>query len=157
MPSIARVLVDLSLDKEFDYRIPEFLADTIRIGSRVSVPFGRREAEGFVVGFAEESDFPGLKSIARLVGKKPLVEENILALARWMADYYCCPVEQAVRTVLPSAVRRKGARFKEQLFVELTELANDAEALAGLRKKAEAQARVVDILLASGPETAAVA
>ena len=155
MPSIARVLVDLSLDKEFDYRIPEFLADTIRIGSRVSVPFGRREAEGFVVGFAEESDFPGLKSIARLVGKKPLVEENILALARWMADYYCCPVEQAVRTVLPSAVRRKGARFKEQLFVELTEMANDAEALAGLRKKAEAQARVVDILLASGPETVA--
>ncbi len=153
MPGIAKVLVDLSLDREFDYRVPDELADTVRIGSRVSVPFGRREAEGFVVGFAEASDFPGLKSIARVVGKKPLVEENILALARWMADYYCCPVEQAVRTVLPSAVRRKGAKFKEQLFVEATEMAQHASALADLRKKAAAQARALDTLLATGPAT----
>ncbi len=151
MPSIARVVVDLSLDREFDYLIPEELSALVRIGSRVSVPFGRREAEAFVVGFAQESQFPGLKSITRVVGKKPLVEENILALARWMADYYCCTVEQAVRTVLPSAVRRKGARFKEQLFVDLTDMGKDPVALEALRKKAATQARVIESLMASGP------
>ena len=153
MPAIAKVLVDLSLDREFDYLIPDELADFVRVGSRVSVPFGRREAEGFVVGFSEESSFDHLKAIARVVGKKPLVEENILALARWMADYYCCPVEQAVRTVLPSAVRRKGAKFKEQLFVELTDLGRDADTVAAVRKKAVAQARVLETLAAQGPVT----
>ena len=153
MPAIARVVVDLSLDREFDYLIPPELANQVRIGSRVSIPFGHRETEGFVVGFVEESDFPDLKSIARVVGKKPLVEENILALARWMADYYCCSVEQAVRTVLPSAVRRKGAKFKEQLFVNLTEAGHDPAVLEPLRKKAAAQARVIETLLAGGPCT----
>ena len=153
MPAYARVLVDLSLDREFDYLIPDFLEDTVRIGSRVEVPFGSRTAQGFVVGLIPDSEVPGLKSIARVVGKKPLVEENILALARWMADYYCCPVEQAVRTVLPSAVRRKGAKFKEQLFVEPTEMARDPLALAALRKKAASQARVVDTLLELGAAT----
>jgi primosomal protein N' (replication factor Y) len=153
MPAIAKVLVDLSLDREFDYRIPDEMEALVRIGSRVSVPFGRREAEGFVVGFSEESSFDNLKSIARVVGKKPLVEENILALARWMADYYCCPVEQAVRTVLPSAVRRKGAKFKEQLFVELTEQGRAVDAVAAVRKKAAGQARVLEALLADGPCT----
>lgn len=153
MPCYARVVVDLSLDREFDYLIPDFLADTVRIGSRVEVPFGTRTAQGFVVGLMPDSEVPGLKAIARVVGKKPLVEENILALARWMADYYCCPVEQAVRTVLPSAVRRKGAKFKEQLFVEPTDLARDSAALAALRKKAASQARVVDTLLDLGSAT----
>jgi len=147
------VVVDLSLDREFDYRIPDELTAEVKVGSRVEVPFGRRTAQGFVVGLLDESQVPGLKSIARVVGKKPLVEENILALARWMADYYCCPVEQAVRTVLPSAVRRKGARFKEQLFVEITERARDVDAVAELRVKAEAQARVLDTLLAGGAAT----
>ena len=150
MPAIAKVLVDLSLDREFDYLIPDELADFVRIGSRVSVPFGKREAEGFVVGFSEESSFDKLKAIARVVGKKPLVEENILALARWMADYYCCTVEQAVRTVLPSAVRRKGAKFKEQLFVDATEQGRHPGALVPLRAKTPAQARVLDLLVKDG-------
>lgn len=153
MAAFARVVVDLSLDREFDYRIPEELAETVRVGSRVEVPFGRRTAQGFVVGLLEESDVPGLKSIARVVGKKPLVEENILALARWMADYYCCPVEQAVRTVLPSAVRKPGARFKEQLFAELTEAAADPLVLAALQKKAASQARVIEALKKGGALT----
>ncbi len=153
MAPFARVVVDLSLDREFDYRIPEELADQVRVGSRVEVPFGRRTTQGFVVGLIEESDVPGLKPIARVVGKRPLVEENILTLARWMADYYCCPVEQSVRTVLPSAVRRKGARFKEQLFVEATGAAHDPAVLPALRKKAISQALALETLLAQGPVT----
>lgn len=153
MAAFARVVVDLSLDREFDYRIPEELAEAVRVGSRVEVPFGRRTAQGFVVGLLEESDVPGMKSIARVVGKKPLVEENILALARWMADYYCCPVEQAVRTVLPSAVRKPGARFKEQLFAEVTDAAADPLVLAALQKKAASQARVLEVLKKSGALT----
>lgn len=148
MCRIARVVVDLSLDREFDYLVPKELETRARIGSRVSVPFGRREATGYIVGFVDTSAFSRLKPIRSIVGKKPLVEENILGLARWIADYYVSPVEQAVRTVLPSAVRRVSARFKEVNVVTPTDLARNAEEVAKLRRKAAAQAKILDALAA---------
>ncbi len=150
MRPIARIVVDLSLDREFDYLVPETLAGSLQIGSRVEVPFGRRLVNGYVVGFSESSSFPNLKPIQAIVGKKPLVEENILGLARWISDYYVAPVELAVRTVLPSAVRQVSARFKEVNLVELTELARDGEQVAALRRKAALQGKVIDAL-AAGP------
>ena len=56
MSRIAKVAVDLSLDREFDYLIPDELISAVEIGSRVSVPFGHRQVNGFVVGFADDSE-----------------------------------------------------------------------------------------------------
>jgi primosomal protein N' len=39
----------------------------------------------------------------------------MLRLARWVADYYAAPFESAIAAILPAAVRRDGAKFKEQL------------------------------------------
>ncbi len=150
MSRVARVVVDLSLDREFDYLVPGELSDALQVGSRVEVPFGRRTVSGYVVSFVESSSFPNLKPIKAMIGKKPLVEENILNLARWIADYYVAPVELAVRTVLPSAVRQTSARFKEVNIVSLTEQASDLEQVAALRRKAAVQGKVMDAL-AAGP------
>lgn len=148
MPRIARIVVDLALDREFDYLVPEELAGEIRIGSRVEAPFGRRTVTGYVVGFPDSSPHPDLKCIRKIIGKKPMIEENILNLARWIADYYVAPVELAVRTVLPGAVRRPDIRHKEITVVSPAELAADPLAVAELRRKAPAQARVLDELAA---------
>lgn len=150
MVRIARVVVDLALDREFDYLVPDELAGEARLGSRVLVPFGHRRVHGYIVGFADSSSIENLKPIERIVGRKPLVEERILELARWIADYYMAPLEKAVQTVLPGAVRKPGARFKETRIVSRTEKADDALAVAELRKKAPAQGRVLDAL-AGGP------
>jgi primosomal protein N' (replication factor Y) len=48
---IVRVVVDVALDREFDYLVPESLQADITVGRRVVVPFGRRVIEGYVVGF----------------------------------------------------------------------------------------------------------
>src|SRR5438094_10307007 len=77
---IAKVVVDLALDREFDYRIPPHLAATVHIGSRVTVPFGRRNAQGYVVGVADSSPYPKLKDLGEVVGKKPLLNDRILEL-----------------------------------------------------------------------------
>ncbi len=120
MASIAKVVVEISLDREFDYRIPAHLQASIKVGSQVTVPFQSRELRGFVVGLAHSSAFAGkLKEIAGVVGEKPLIPDEIMKLAYWIADYYCAPIEHAVRTVLPSAVRKRGARHKRQLVVSL--------------------------------------
>ena len=137
MPLIARVVVDMSLGREFDYRIPAALRDRIHVGSRVRVPFGRTRKEGFVVATADESSHGTLKDILDVRGEHPFLDAGMVALARWMADYYCAPLEAAVRTVLPAAVRRQGASHRETLHVQACGPA-DAEQAKGLGPKQRA-------------------
>lgn len=161
MQRIATVIVDLSLDREFDYRVPEELADSVRLGSRVAVPFGKARTTGYVVQLsarpdADPADGPGssrsrrLKSILRVEGQKPYVDETMLRLVRWMGDYYCAPLEAAMRTVLPGAVRRRGAGFKTRKFVELNKpAAEDSKPVPeGQRKRrpSSQQAAVLALL-----------
>lgn len=116
---IAKVVVDVAADREFDYLIPESLAGQVQLGSRVNLTFGSRTTQGYVVGLSEHSSHPKLKPLISVVGNKPYIAPHLLKLARWMADYYCAPVELAVQAILPGAVRKQAAKFKEQLFVQI--------------------------------------
>jgi primosomal protein N' (replication factor Y) len=146
--SIAKIVVDLALDREFDYRIPSQLAGVVQIGSRVAVPFGKRTAQGYVVGLADNSTYPQLKEIAEVIGKKPLLGDKILELTRWMGKYYCCPVELCVKCALPEVVRKAKISWKERQYVKPGKIS--AEVLTKLRKRAPKQARVLEILQKSG-------
>lgn len=148
MTHIAKVVVDIALDREFDYVIPETLRACIRIGSCVRVPFGSKETQGYVVAFSDRSDRSELKSILAPVGERPMLSENMLRLARWIADYYAATIEQAIRTLLPCAVRRHGAHFKEQLCVTPAPVAEGD--LAGHVKLSPKQASVMELLRGKG-------
>ena len=88
MASIAKVVVEISLDREFDYRIPAHLQSMIMVGTQVVVPFQSRELRGFVVGLANRSAFQEkLKEISGVVGEKPLIPDPVMKLAYWIADY----------------------------------------------------------------------
>ena len=137
-------MVDLALDREFDYPIPAHLADAVQIGSRVAVPFGRTTAKGYVVGLADKSAYDKLKEIGEVVGKKPLLGDKILELTRWMGKYYCCPVELAVKCALPEVVRKSKISWKERQYVKPGKIS--PEDLAKLRKRAPKQARALEIL-----------
>ncbi len=147
---IARVIVDLSLNREFDYRIPDALRGTLQVGDKVSVPFGNRHAQGFVVALSENSERSDLKEVAARVGDKPLVTPGILELARWMSEYYACPIENAVRTVLPGVVRRSATGAKERLLAALSDPPPGPEVLVRLREKAPKQARALELLQEHG-------
>ena len=150
MGRIAKVIVEIALNREFDYRIPEDLAADIVPGVQVEVPFGKRFTRGFVTAVVERTELAEVKDIRRRVGDKPLIEPAILELARWISGYYCAPIEHAVRTVLPSAVRGKGARFKERLHVACEPEACMAAALAALRAGAPRRADVLAVLSEAG-------
>jgi len=148
---IAKVIVDVAADKEFDYLIPDSLATQVSLGSRVNLSFGARTTQGYVVGFSQSSGHPKLKAIESVVGEKPYIAESLLKLARWMADYYCAPVELAVQAVLPGAVRSQSAKFKEQLFVEPVGKAVGSEQCPdGSKRKSPKQTAVWDFLMTRG-------
>ncbi len=116
---IARVVPELSLDKAYDYRVPEALDIAAQPGMRVRVPFGRRYLNGYIVArrMGSEVDPAALKSIEEVLGERPVISPALLELGHWMADYYCAPLGAALRTLLPAAVRRTGAKHKERLWV----------------------------------------
>ncbi|MCI0743904.1 MAG: primosomal protein N' [Verrucomicrobia subdivision 3 bacterium] len=114
---IARVTLEIALRKEFDYSIPEEFVRQVEVGSRVKVPFGHRQVLGVVTALAEDSPHTNLRPIAKVIGAQSLVTPKVLELARWIADYYCCPVEVALKSVLPDAVRKEKEGWRERLFV----------------------------------------
>jgi primosomal protein N' (replication factor Y) len=114
---IARVSLEIALRKEFDYLIPPGLAGQIDVGSRVQVPFGPRKIMGCVTALAEESAHANLKPILKVIGAQTLVTPKVLKLARWIAGYYCCAPEIALKSVLPEAVRKEESGWRERLFV----------------------------------------
>ena len=142
----SRVAIDADLGRLFDYAIPEACSERALPGARVTVPFGHRTATNYIVEVVESAAtrdaagsstppelplLPGLpagtapptapaviKSLLTVEGDRPFILPSLLKLARWIADYYCAPLERCLQAVLPAPVRSGRAREKERLFVE---------------------------------------
>ena len=112
---IARIRLDLSVRQEFDYLVPLEMAAQIGVGSRVKVPFGPREVLGSVLEILDASPRENLKSILKLASAHTLITPPVMKLARWMAGYYCCPLEMALKSVLPESVRKEDENWRELL------------------------------------------
>ena len=116
---VARVTLEIALRREFDYLIPPEFAGRVEVGTRVKVPFGRRQVLGCVTALADSSTFESLKPILKIIGAQSLVTPRVLELARWMADYYCCAPETALKSVLPDAIRKEREGWRERLFARV--------------------------------------
>ena len=114
---VARVTLDVAVRREFDYLVPEELEPSVHEGTRVKVPFGPREVMGVVTAVLDESPHGNLREIIKTVGGQALVTPPILRLVRWIADYYCCAPEIAMKAVLPDAVRKEEEGWRERLYV----------------------------------------
>ncbi len=113
-PSLfVEVVFDRPLDLAFSYGVPDELAERVRVGGRVACPFGRGDKliEGFVVRVTETVPDRPVKPIAKVLDDEPLLDEHLLKLTRWMADYYLCGWGQVLQAVVPAGVRdRAGTR-----------------------------------------------
>ncbi|MFD0030382.1 primosomal protein N' [Streptomyces sp. NPDC055059] len=115
---VARVLVDkgvLHLDRYFDYAVPEELDADAQPGVRVRVRFGagkhsvrdgRREGggliDGFVVARVAASEYQGpLAALAQVVSPEPVLGEELLGLARAVADRYAGSLADVLQLAVP--------------------------------------------------------
>lgn len=109
---VAQVLLDSALpqlDHLFDYAVPAELADDLRVGQRVRVPFRsqNRRSHGYVVGFADRSDFGGeLQPIADIVGPVPALTPQLWRVARAVADRAGGSASDILRLALPQRMVR---------------------------------------------------
>jgi len=142
MQQYVRVITDDPTDKELDYAVPEPWTSKVHIGSRVKVPLRSREILATVVALVDTPSVPNPKSISELISEIPILNDRLLKLARWMAEYYCCPIETSIRSVLPQVIRKAQLGFKRERVLSLQRQVDEAE-LAALAKKAPRQADVL--------------
>jgi primosomal protein N' (replication factor Y) len=137
---IIRVAFASAADTEFDYAVPDQIWP-VDVGLRVEAPFGKKDKlqTGFCVELVETEQRAErkykLKKIAKVVDKQPLVDVELMELARWISNYYVCPLGQVLAAIVPSAVKR-GAGVKTQTYIYLSiDAADIDETISKLRGK----------------------
>lgn len=102
----AEILLDVPnrrLDQSFHYIIPEGMR--VQAGMRAIVPLQQRKVQGLVIGadvqLPPEMMDKKLKFIEGIVSGEPAMPEELVALARWLAETTLCPVAQALHAVWP--------------------------------------------------------
>lgn len=99
--SYVDVSLPVPLDRPFTYALPETLAHRVRPGCRVIVPFGARTLTG--VALKVHNAHPGVatRQALKLIDAEPVFDQHLLALGRWIAEYYCAPLGEVLRTMAP--------------------------------------------------------
>lgn len=111
----AKVIVDVpakQTNRAFDYVIPPELEQWIEVGSRVGVPFGPRNVQGFVVDIhtTPGMDPTRIKPIKQVLDAIPPLTQELVELGKWMSEKYLCYEVVALQAMLPGALKAKYER-----------------------------------------------
>jgi primosomal protein N' (replication factor Y) len=108
--NFAELALPLPLRQTFTYRLPENIREHVRLGSRLLVPFGKRNLTGYVVELHEtldealEIEEANIKDALEVLDEEPLVTAEILKLTQWAADYYAASWGEMLKASLPAGV-----------------------------------------------------
>ena len=115
----ANVIIDIShesVDKTFQYRVPEKLRGTLKVGQQVYIPFGAgsRRRKGYVVELTDEPEYDvaKLKEIEGIVEHSVTAQSQLIWLAWWMKERYGSTMNQALKTVIPIKKKEAGKEKK---------------------------------------------
>jgi primosomal protein N' (replication factor Y) len=92
--------------QSYHYHLPPELEGVVELGHLVWVPFGSREVQGFVMGYADFSPVP-TKAVLRLARRDPVLTPVQIELAQWMAQAYVAPLSEAIKLFLPPGLLTK--------------------------------------------------
>jgi primosomal protein N' (replication factor Y) len=102
-PGLVEVALPVPLFQTFTYAVDPLAANLAGTGARVVVPFRNKTEVGICLGPADPAAMPRkVRKIIEVPDADPVLSEQMVALCRWMADYYIVPLGLAMRTVLPS-------------------------------------------------------
>ena len=144
---VAEVIVDVSnsnVDKIFDYKLDQ----NIPIGSRVLVPFGNRNIEGYIIGIKETSEYgKELKSVVKAMDEKPLIKTELIELCHKLKDKYNLRMVDCVRLVIPAQLRNNKTKEAKEYFVRLNE---ERLKEVSIKSNANAQRGIIKELVDNG-------
>ncbi len=90
----------------FTYKVPAELEESIKVGQRVEVEFGKRKHYAALVkSITRQTPWAETKSILSIIDSEPLVTESQLAFWDWLSQYYLCGPGEIMLAALPSLFR----------------------------------------------------
>ena len=136
----ADIILPLAVSQPYTYRLPETLAASVTVGSRVVVPLGRRKYYTGIVCrlhnvLPDGVEETALKEVTEVVDERPLLLPAQLELWRWMAQYYMCTLGEVMKAALPS-----GLKLESESIVRANPDFADYDALS------ERESRILDAL-----------
>lgn len=101
---IAHIALPVPIYHLFDYQ----LTTPAKVGMRVKVPFGWRDAIGIIVNIDEKTDFDikNLKTITTVIDTDPIFTPSIWQLLNWAASYYHYPIGEVLFHAMPVLLRQ---------------------------------------------------
>lgn len=124
----ADVILPLSLENSYTYRVPEDMEKTIAPGCRVIVHFGKKRYYTAIVIHTYQrcpnTEYE-LKTIHSLLDTVPVLRRPQLKFWEWIASYYLCKLGDVYKAALPA-----GLKLESETVVSLNE---NFEAQAPLR------------------------
>ncbi len=103
----ADVILPLALPKNYTYSVPENMAESIQVGSRVAVQLGKQKKYAGIVKAIHQqapADYK-TKPLLDLLDKEPVVYPTQLAFWSWIASYYMCSEGEVLNAALPAHLK----------------------------------------------------
>ena len=114
MPEFCDIALSVPLDTAFTYRIGNGMQPVV--GGRVLVPFRQRRMPGIVVELHDRAPKVQAKNIISALDSSPVLDDQLLRLGKWIANYYLAPLGEVFRSMLPLA-----AEFKHSINYRITD------------------------------------
>ncbi len=128
---IAEVVIDIQnkqVNRTFDYLIPPHLEGILKVGYRVHVPFGRMKRVGFITKIKSTTDYQkNLKTILDTIDVYPVLTEEFIELAKYIAEHNFSFYATALQTMIPTALKIKYQKIAK--IVHPMELSKEAKSI----------------------------
>jgi primosomal protein N' (replication factor Y) len=135
------VALPVPLDTAFSYRVPEGMVPAV--GGRVLVPFRQQRLSGIVVDLHDRKPAVVTKNVVSVLDPAPVLDEQLMRLGKWIADYYLAPLGEVFRTMLPLS-----AEFRRTITYHITEQGHMALHVGGMSGSSARARRTADEQLA---------
>src|SRR5579871_2827795 len=124
MPEFCDVALAVPLDMVFTYRVPAGMEPIV--GGRVLVPFRAQRMSGIVTELHDRKPSVATKNVIQVLDAAPVMDEQLIRLGKWIADYYLAPIGEVFRTMLPL-----NAEFKRTIAYRIADAGQEALHNAG--------------------------
>lgn len=104
----ADVILPLSLENTYTYRIPSDLQPCVAVGCRVIVHFGKkRYYTAIITHLHDKEPNPAFetKEIYAVLDGKPILRRPQLRFWQWISEYYMCKLGDVYKAALPSGLK----------------------------------------------------
>ena len=127
------VILPVPLDGFFTYSVPASLAEQVKVGVRVLVPFGRSKTYVGIVSKTHKGPLPEgfqIKDILQVLDASPILLDSQLRLWQWISEYYLSPIGEVYKAALPSGLKAEdGYKPKTETYIRLTPQFRSEQAL----------------------------